>query len=69
MNVFRAQDLASIVTPGLIQIATGTGVTPSTAIESWSRSAPDSTGAGQYSVALTYAALQWTTNAALYMNA
>jgi hypothetical protein len=53
MNVFQAQNIAPIATRGLIQTVTRTGVTPSTAIDSWSRSAPVSKGTGQYAVALT----------------
>jgi hypothetical protein len=53
MNVFHGQDIAPIVTRGLIQPATGIDVTPSTTIDSWSQSAPVSSSAGQYSVALT----------------
>ncbi|MBB5509974.1 hypothetical protein [Paraburkholderia atlantica] len=93
-NLFGGQNIAPLVTEALLQTQTGSGITPSMGIDSWSQSAPVALGDGQYSVQLSagvnengtvecsgcrfaaqtpgsirYAALQWTNNDTLYMNA
>ncbi|APA88944.1 hypothetical protein BJG93_27085 [Paraburkholderia sprentiae WSM5005] len=93
-NLFGGQNIAPLVTQGLIQTQTGNGIIPLMGIDSWSQNMPTALGGGQYSVQLSagvnedgtaecsgcqfaaqapgsirYAALQWTNNGTLYMNA